>query len=177
MRNAENDDETEKIPLASETEDNQHNKDGRQVTESDVDHLQPKIALSVEDLHCESEAAIVLLQREARTGHSDILRQQIRSQLSHGHRNRTISLGNMPSDKSKQDYAVDAAHISKSSHELNWSNQSGHTRNGSLHLTMGADNSCSGEYQIEGSEMEQPKGCCGKICYKLRNTSLIKLFR
>lgn len=143
------------------------------------DYLLPKIALSVEDLHCESEAATFLFQKEAQTGRHGILGEEIRHLLSHDHRKKSLSLCHIPSDRllwERDDFVVDVAQISKSSHELNKSDHGNSSvRTTTLLKSDGAavGDSHNGKILVAGSEKEQPSGCCNAI----KNTNLVTLFR
>ncbi|XP_060064583.1 uncharacterized protein LOC132544938 [Ylistrum balloti] len=140
------------------------------------DYSQPKIALSVENLHCEAEAGTYLFQKEAQTGHQGILGEELRQMLSLDHRKKSLSLCHLPVDllKNKENFVVDMAQISKSSHELSISrSQSTHDNSNNVHLSKGVEDSCNGEIQQEGSKKEQPSGCLSAI----KNTNLVTLFR
>ncbi|XP_021371667.1 protein ZINC INDUCED FACILITATOR-LIKE 1-like isoform X2 [Mizuhopecten yessoensis] len=143
---------------------------------SEEDYLQSRIAMSVEDLHCESEAATYLFQREAQTGHHGILRKELQHVLSHDHRRQSLSLCHIPVDglTNSEHFVADVAQISQSSHELNISRtESSHNRIGSILFTGDGEDSCDGERQLEESKKEKSFGCCSVI----KNTNLVTLFR
>ncbi|XP_033747531.1 protein ZINC INDUCED FACILITATOR-LIKE 1-like [Pecten maximus] len=145
-------------------------------SQQDEEYLQPRIALSVEDLHCESEAATYLFQKEAQTGHHGILREELRQMLSHDHRKKSLSLCHIPGDTTRKNdnFVIDVAQISKSSHELNISkSENAPVKSNTRHLSEGVEESCNGEILVEGSKKEQPSGCWNAV----KNTNIVTLFR